>query len=207
MKTQVLISIVLLSILSSCEQFNGNDTPDVSDIEGNTYSTVQIGNQIWFAENSKTKYDKDGNQITRYSYLGIEDKVEEFGGLYTYETAQLVCPEGWHLPSLDDWKVLERSLGVYQEITDLIGWRGEHAALLKEGGESGFNALYSGYKDGIVNFEGQYYDMGVFAGFWLNTQVDEVNSFVVFLNVNSERVGIIAYDLTSAFSVRCVQDN
>ena len=72
--------------------------------------------------------------------------VAKNGFLYTFAAAQKVAPKGWRLPTDEDWKKLERTLGLPAAEADLDeAWRGEGlATLLSVGGKSGFNALRTG---------------------------------------------------------------
>ena len=72
--------------------------------------------------------------------------VAKNGFLYTFAAAQKAAPEGWRLPTDEDWKKLERTLGLPAAEADLNeAWRGEGlATLLSVGGKSGFNALRTG---------------------------------------------------------------
>ncbi len=101
----------------------------VSDIDGNVYDAVQIGEQLWMAENLRTTHYADGTEIplgdstvfgTAYRYLpnGNEGNVSTCGYLYNYAAAvgtdanianvlvQGVCPEGWHVPNDAEWTQL-----------------------------------------------------------------------------------------------------
>ncbi len=94
--------------------------PTVTDIDGNVYNTVLIGNQCWMKENLNTTRDAAGNNITRYCYNNNPDYCNWYGGLYTWYTvmnganssnsnpsgAQGICPEGWHVPSDVEWSHL-----------------------------------------------------------------------------------------------------
>ncbi len=88
-------------------------TATLTDIDGNVYNTVQIGNQCWMAENLKTTRDAENNTITRICYNNDPDYCNWYGGLYTWNTlmngagsssnnpsgVQGICPSGWHVPS------------------------------------------------------------------------------------------------------------
>jgi uncharacterized protein (TIGR02145 family) len=180
----------------------------VTDIDGNKYKTVQIGTLTWMAENLKVTNDKNGNPLVSYCYTDRADNCQEFGRLYPWDEAIKACPEGWRLPTADDWKNLEIELGMDPVEADTLGWRGTNQGIqLKEGGESGFEALLAGYKDGIVLWNGRYFDMGYFGSFWSATEYDELHAIAYFVYVSSEKVNKQKYDKTAAFSIRCVKEN
>ena len=105
---------------------------DPVDGDGNSYPTVQIGNQVWMVENLRTtKYADgtdipnvtDGNEWGRLSYGAYcyyrnstdQDTVKLFGALYNWYVvnpgnSQKIAPEGWKVPSREDWAVLENYL-------------------------------------------------------------------------------------------------
>lgn len=97
---------------------------NVSDFDGNTYKTVAIGNQIWFAENLKTKKYNDGTTIpneidaitwsnlTTGAYCNYNNEASKatiYGRLYNWYAVNTgkLCPKGWHVPSKDEWITLE----------------------------------------------------------------------------------------------------
>ncbi len=115
-------------------------TPTVSDIDGNVYNTVKIGNQCWMKENLKTTHYADGNEIawgeeasltTPYLYgPGYEWDdhswyVEDYGYLYNWAAVmhgangsaanqgdvQGICPDGWHVPNNAEWTQLTDYVG------------------------------------------------------------------------------------------------
>jgi uncharacterized protein (TIGR02145 family) len=104
--------------------------PSVTDIEGNVYNTVQVGEQCWLRENLKTTHYKNGTPInypgtnnaawqsdTTGAYAWYNNEIlwkEIYGALYNWFAAvnlNGLCPEGWHVPTHDEW----------YELTDLIG--------------------------------------------------------------------------------------
>ena len=129
-------NILEISSIDTTVVLNANGT--VSDIDGNSYKIVKIGDQWWMRENLKTTRYADGTEIPGvYAYENDESHAEDYGRLYTWEGVmngaassnantsgvQGVCPAGWHVPSDEEWKQLEMYLGMTQEQADDIGWR------------------------------------------------------------------------------------
>ena len=117
--------ILVLSTLMfySCRKNQKPELPPVTDADGNSYNIVQIGSQIWMAENLRTTKLSDGTVInlvtsdsswTTYSpsfkaycwYDNDPNNKDIYGALYTWEAAKGVCPAGWHLPTKDEWAIL-----------------------------------------------------------------------------------------------------
>ena len=117
----------------------------VIDIDGNIYKIVQIGNQIWMAENLKVTHYNDGSEIpTGYSnsewadldgtetgayavYNDDPSNTDVYGNLYNWyvvEDERGVCPAGWNVPTDDEIKELEMYLGMSQVEADDADWRG-----------------------------------------------------------------------------------
>jgi len=104
-------------------------TPTVTDIDGNIYNTVQIGNQCWTQSNLKVSKYRNGDNIPTglsnsawenttsgaYAIYDNNDPVNDglYGKLYNWYTvndSRGLCPTGWHVPSDGEWNVLVKYL-------------------------------------------------------------------------------------------------
>ena len=76
------------------------------DRDGQVYKTSKIGDQWWMAENFRYNSEQGS-----YWYWDDQAEYEEFGKLYTQGAAIKDAPEGWHLPTYEEWEILESYLG------------------------------------------------------------------------------------------------
>ncbi len=111
-------------------------TPTV-EYEGQVYNTIQIFSQCWLKENlnvgtmiSGVQSMEDNGTIEKYCYNNAPDSCAKYGGLYqwwemmqytTLQGAQGICPQGWHLPTDEEWKVLEGAVDSQFDMGD-PGW-------------------------------------------------------------------------------------
>ncbi len=128
-----LVPFSLLFTLISCNNpvDDGPETSTLTDIEGNTYKTVKIGNQWWMAENLKTTKYNDSTAINHitddgeweacttgtgaycyYRNTTNADSIEKFGALYNWHAINTgkLAPDNWHVPTKEEWKVLDEYL-------------------------------------------------------------------------------------------------
>jgi uncharacterized protein (TIGR02145 family) len=152
----------------------------VTDIDGNTYKTVKIGEQVWMSENLKTTRFTNGDSIPfvldRWDWRMLEknetpdygfyddDSLKEgqYGKLYNYYVVSNgnIAPEGWRVPTSEDWEQLIRHLGKYEAAEKLKSTSGWH----EEGNgtdEVGFNGLPGGFRD----IDGSYRGLGEHGAF------------------------------------------
>lgn len=137
----------------------GSDLIDKRDQQ--TYKTVCIEEQQWMAEN--LNFDTTGS----WCYENETELCDSMGRLYSWETAMLACPEGWHLPNLDEWETLIDGQGGYTiaggKLKSLNGWNEPNVGA---NNETGFSALGAGlYYFNPPNFS----SLGESAVFWTST--------------------------------------
>lgn len=203
----------------------------LTDIDGNTYNTITIGSQEWMTENLRVTHFFDGTEIPLIENDSIwgalednndatafcfpnNDSNSEYGALYTYGAAIKACPEGWHLPSDQEWKQLEMYIGMTQDEAEKSGWRGidEGLKLKSFAGwdrnngtiDFGFTALPAGYR---YSSNGAFYPEGTSAYFWSSSEGDAGNANYRFLSYNSNQINSDNVRGKSyGFSVRCIKD-
>jgi uncharacterized protein (TIGR02145 family) len=168
--------------------------PALTDKDGNTYKTILLGKKFWMAENLRTSKYNDGNAIPDVSdktawvnlsldtdpkwtltggycwYSNDQAKDKVYGKLYNFgavETGKL-CPTGWHVPSLTDWKeLLDTYRPKFLAESELYGYE-----LMEKGvthwtngtgtNQTGFTAVPGGYR----NEDGTFSEIGLQCYFW-----------------------------------------
>jgi len=204
----------------------------VTDIEGNVYETVKIGDQVWMAENLKTtKYNDDAAipLVTEnadwivladdaYCWAQNDEATYKplYGALYNWyavETGKL-CPTGWHVPTDGEFSAMEMSLGMTAEEAGGTDWRGtdEGDKLKKSTGwkdgengsnMSGFAALPAGYRSYITGIsEG----IRLITYFWTSTGLDENIATYRRLDGDNDKVFRSGTYKRAGKSVRCVKN-
>ena len=164
-----------------------------------TYPIVTIGSLIWMGENLDYAHDSSW-------YYDNDPGNDTLGRLYNYYGAMNACPDGWRLPSDEDWWDLEIALGmnpVYAH-TDSLEWRNTAGVgtALKEGGSSGFEAKYGGSRlPGDL-----YHQIGQYARFWCSSEYDEAEGFRRALYIGSTQINRERFDKRTGYSVRCVKE-
>jgi uncharacterized protein (TIGR02145 family) len=187
----------------------------VYDTDGNSYSIKKIGNQTWMQENLKVTHAPDSSTLVSYVYNDNPDNEVKYGRLYTWsvamnqsteEKARGICPVGWHIPSDNDFKILEMALGMSQAQANMENtWRGAPAGtMMKAGGSSGYEALLSGSRTS----GGAFGLMGRMEYVWTSSESGSANAWRRCLDSYSPHVGRWnTFPKSYAFSVRCVKDD
>jgi uncharacterized protein (TIGR02145 family) len=133
--------------------------------DGTRYKTVKIGNQIWMAENL--------NIVTRDSkcYNDEPKNCEKYGRLYDWETAKWICPDGWHLPSKEEWVSLENFAGgdnAEKKLKAAKGWDYTNDGKSGNGTDDyGFSALPGGFGENGLDID--FDDVGNCGYWWFAT--------------------------------------
>ncbi len=189
--------------------------------DGQTYKTVTIGSQTWLAQNLnyETKnsycYDDDPSNCSKYGRLYTWAAAMDSAGLWNSHgkgcgnekmclpiyPVRGVCPEGWHLPSKDEWNALFKAVGdtstTGAKLKSRMGWK-----------DDGFGSdpfLFSALPAGIWYVKG-FFRKGLNAYFWSSTEADESRAYNVTLFFNIDKALLSADFKDYGFSVRCLKD-
>src|ERR1700744_2680298 len=193
MKKYVALLLVVVIFDSCKKESNNNAVPTVSvtdavpvtDTDGNTYSTVQIGSQVWITSNLNVSHFRNGDDIpeiedtTAWAQASKEGKPawcyynsdaangEIYGKLYNWYAVadpRGLAPAGWHIPSDSEWNNLATYLGgnVASKMKSTNGWNGN----VNGTNESRFAGLPGGYRwyDGNAV---AFYDLGAAHDYFL----------------------------------------
>ncbi len=208
-------------------------TPTV-EYEGQVYNTVQIFSQCWMKENLNVGTMVPSNQeitdndvIEKYCYDNVSNNCTKYGGLYPWSEmmqyttklgAQGICPVGWHIPTDEEWKVLEGSADSKYGIGDpewdeiyFRGWDAGKNLRSASGWNSGGNGTdlfgFAGLPGGMLT--GSNFERIGTMGWWLtSTDINEYyNVYFRYLYYIRQEVYRAATLLTGGgHSIRCIRD-
>ena len=202
-----------------CDECGGDNTSCeiISDIDGNSYGTVDIGSQTWTRQNLKVTHYNNGdligenNDIDGYWYYDDNSDIDDVYGVlynwYAVDDDRGVCPENYHVPSDDE----------FTELTDYLGGESIAGGKMKEAGhehwniysdtisaeatnESGFTGLPAGYRDptGIfIAFQSN-------TGYWSSVSAGSNNAWYRALHEHQSNAWRHSPDKHYGFSVRCI---
>ncbi len=213
---------------------NCQETGWVTDIDGNLYQTIKIGNQWWMMENLKVTHYRNGDAIPNVTdgstwsglttgaycnYNNDVNNVATYGRLYNWDAAvdsRNIAPVGWHVPTDAEWKQLEMYLGMSQTEADATGRRGtDEGGKLKEVGTAHWvspntgstnESGFSALPGGHRNYDGIFSSMGRVAAFWSSTVRIGNGAWYRILGYDYSEVSRNSYSEQGGFSVRCVKD-
>ncbi len=195
---------------------------EMMDSDGNVYQTVKIGDQWWMAENLKVTRYRNGDPIPNvknsadweslvtgaYStYNNLDPYAQTYGYLYNWHVlndVRNIAPEGWRVPSDQDW----------QDLVDHLGGEEVAGGKMKEEGtahwtspntgatnESGFTALPGGFRA-----LGPFYFIGDLANFWTATEDNADEAWYWAMEYTSANIGRSTGDKSGGLSLRLIRD-
>jgi uncharacterized protein (TIGR02145 family) len=223
-----IITGIVLLLFPYCTEITEPIETDatITDIDGNIYRTIQIGNQIWTIENLKVTRYHNGDTIPNVTNATAWSKLTTgafcifdndssysavYGRLYNWYAvidSRNIAPSGWHVPSDAEWDTLiaylggESIAGGKMKEAGTTKWASPNAGATNS---SGFSALPGGYryKDGRFSDMG---NMGYSAGFWSSTVWTGFVASPVNLYYDRFHVSRNGDYKGAGFSIRLVRD-
>jgi len=217
-KYHLVLTFSLYFIFPSCDKIEITIHDTVTDIDGNVYKTVMIGNQEWMAENLRVTRYRNGLPIPGLvdirDWSGAQSGLssdyafmpdDSYGKLYNWWAVEeykdhYLAPKGWHIPSEEEWQSLINSVGG-NALKDSVHW--PEMATYK-GGLSGFNALPSGCR----GYGGTFFEKGDRAYFWTTSNQGNhpFSKITVIISRYTSTPYTLGMGVTNGYSVRCVKD-
>ena len=211
-------------------------TTTLTDINGNVYPTVIIGNQEWMAQNLMATTFANGEAISRldtneewstaggaaysvYPFDNIEGIANELGMLSAYGAlynahsvtdARGLCPDGWHVPLDAEWQELFSYVGG----ADVAGGNlksirvepDSHPRWASPNTSATDQYGFSTLPAGARNVDGSFYHIGTNTFFWVDQQNSVESNVCSEIVWDSGGVGILDYNVNQGLSVRCIKD-
>jgi uncharacterized protein (TIGR02145 family) len=185
----------------------------VTDLDGNSYQTVQIGTQCWMQSNLKTSKYRNGDNIpigvhSSGSYTVYNNNSNNnliYGKLYNYyavEDTRGICPTGWHVPTENEWQSLPDGGSLKSMLTQpsIGGWNFPNQGA---NNLSGFSALPGGA------FSVQYGHNGLgLSGTWWSSTITQ-NSYPRYYTLNWDYPTLYQFNnwwQNYGASIRCIKD-
>jgi len=227
--------ILILVVASGCKTINSPVFGGtVKDIDGNEYKTVTIGTQTWMIENLKTTHYNDNTPIPMVTDSAVwrnltspgfcwynndsTSNKNTFGALYNWyaaDTAKL-APEGWHVPTDEDWGILENNVSDYMYasgslakiLASTTGWNkstnigaiGNNPAL---NNSSGFSALPGGSRENYIHSFNSIDSTGVW---WSSTLKSDTTALSILMRSDVNSVDRYNKLKWKGLSVRCIKN-
>lgn len=225
-----ILAGIFMLLSSGCKKdSDDNNTPagSIKDKDGNVYHTVSIGDQTWLLENLKTTHYNNGDPINPgkmykagvdadtagawLNYYNNDSIAEIYGRLYNFYVVndpRGIAPEGYHVPTDEEWFALEMYLG-NDSLTGgklkeagFAHWQSPNAFATNS---TGFTALPAGSYAGFFGFVG----LGMWNSLWTSTSTTQWYADargLVYTNGLMGGAHLGDGSKSNFFSIRCVQD-
>jgi len=198
-------------------------TGTVTDIDGNVYQTIIIGNQEWMMENLKVTRYRNGDQIPEVTDNGTWAGLSTgawcnynndagngaiYGHLYNWYSVDEddnrgLAPTGWHIPTDDEWQTLidflGGSAGGKMKETGFTHWNSPNTGATNESG-------YSALPGGCRRYYGNFNLIGYYAYFWSSTEVNSYYARYRYVCYDNSEVSRDYTNKKYGFSIRCIRD-
>lgn len=214
------VMIILLVILFSCKK---EDKPEIiTDSDGNIYTSITIGSQVWLKENLKTTKYNNGAKIPgitdplkwetaykpMYCWYDNDSTVNKsaYGALYNLfaVNSTKLCPVGWHVPDNNEWTTLLNFLGNKATAGNELKETGDSHWLTSNASvtnSTGFSAL----PGGLRGLDGSFLSKSRYGYWWSSSNSTDLGYTNCFTYENGNVYRFYQPGILGA-SVRCIKD-
>ena len=210
---KLLVFLILLITLKTNAQ---HAKPFFDPRDGKLYGEIEIGSQIWLQHNLDyadtisrlyvpntrgREYETKPGYNTSYIYQYNDDTtLIGFGKLYTWQAAQHACPVGWHLPSVQEFEELLKTVcgGDLKKAYNALILNGTSEFMAVLAGN-----LEHGSTTSLTTMP-YYAGFGESAEFWTSTEINKYKGKALFVG-NHTLINVFSKD--AACSVRCIKDS
>lgn len=206
-----------------------NQIVAVSDIDGNSYSLVTIGNQVWLDQNLNVTKFNNGDVISEltvvsdwvgtsnpaWCWYGNTVKSNYIGKLYNWNVvndSRNVCPVGFHVPTDAEWTTLTTFLGGENiaggplKQTGTSTWASPNTGATNS---TKFTATSNGYRnfESTIYTDANYFSaLGSYGTWWTKTNFDATRAYHRYMYWGEVAVNRSASNKKNGFAIRCIKD-
>jgi uncharacterized protein (TIGR02145 family) len=216
---KVLFTTLAVWILS--QLYAGSAISQVKDIDGNEYNTYIVGKYTWTTSNLNAEKYRNGDPIPQVqdmkewaslktgAWCWFENNSENgivYGKLYNWYAVndpRGLAPQGWHIPSKEEWEALIDNFGGTEEAgAKLKNYEIWESPNLGATYTCKFKALPGGFRQK----NGEFFGTGKYGGFWMSNLNDEGLAWAAYMNNYLKDIFLNPYDENVGLSVRVVKD-
>ena len=219
----IAIIIVINSLIAIKIHGTNNGDEILKDIDNNEYRVVAIGNQIWMGLNlnvsrfnngdsiTNAKADSEWDELSRQGkpawsyYNNNSEYAKKYGKLYNWHAvadSRGLCPDGWQVPSDEDWTELTehlgRNAGGKMKASDTLYWKAPNVNATNE-------SRFDGLPGGMRRFGASFHHMGLLGFWWSSTEISSGFAWRQRLNYKSGNANRFNGYKLNGFSVRCIK--
>jgi uncharacterized protein (TIGR02145 family) len=208
------------------------ETGTVTDRQNNVYGTIKIGNQWWMSENLKVTVYNDSTPIFEVrpsepdsiwantnvgAFCNLDSRYGLHYNWFALGNSKKLAPVGWHIPSDEEWKLLEKEIGMSQTEVDNTSWRGTKVSekLIPESsvGWPAFSLVFgtnesrfNGLPGGCRLFNGKKGEVSTTAFWWSASEKNSTAAWYRNLSSNNEKILRYYVDKNYGLTIRCVKN-
>jgi uncharacterized protein (TIGR02145 family) len=224
-KNVFFLIIAFVLIFTNCKKDDGNTNINnqngtVTDIDGNIYHYITIGQQVWMVENLNVSHYRNGDPIPNISdsitwstlttgaycnYYNLPANGLKYGKLYNWYSvndSRKIAPIGWHVATDAEWITLVSYLGGIDiaggKLKALTLWNSPNTGATNS---SGFTAFAGGFRN-----QDTFIGIGERGSWWSSTEDSNYSAWCRFINYNGTYVYRNSSVKKVGLSVRCIKD-